>query len=305
MFENLRTPVLHVLRVPHDPTPPAGAPGSVRVFRAGQNFYKLRLFVWGFGQIGALLGIVFSLTIIERVEDAVQAFRAEARQAAAARATATAAADEAAKAEATKSGTKKKSRADLKQRVGRTVESWPMWVFPLLKVLEWGGVLLYLIQIPITYAMARLDFEMRWYIVTDRSLRIRSGLATVEEITMSFANLQQVVVTQGPLQRLLGLANVCVQSAGGGGGADAHGNAHNGSGHMGVFRGVDNANEIRDLILARLRSFRETGLGDPDEPRVASAGEHAPRGTLSLAAAKELLDEARALKIACSGFPVT
>ena len=81
-------------------------------------------------------------------------------------------------------------------------------------VVEGIGVILYLIQIPITYAMARLDYELRWYIVTDRSLRIRAGLWSLQESTMSFANLQQVEVRQGPLQRLLGIADVRVQSAG-------------------------------------------------------------------------------------------
>ena len=30
-------------------------------------------------------------------------------------------------------------------------------------------------SIPITYFLQRLNYQMRWYIVTDRSLRIRSG----------------------------------------------------------------------------------------------------------------------------------
>ena len=63
----------------------------------------------------------------------------------------------------------------------------------------------------------RLDYEQRWYVVTDRSLRLRTGVWSVREMTMSFANLQQITVTQGPLQRLLGLADVRFQSAGGGG----------------------------------------------------------------------------------------
>ena len=54
MFERFRALVLQLLRVPHDPTPPAGAPGSERVFRAGHNFYKLRLVGWGFAQMVAI-----------------------------------------------------------------------------------------------------------------------------------------------------------------------------------------------------------------------------------------------------------
>ncbi len=36
--------------------------------------------------------------------------------------------------------------------------------------------------------------------------------------------------------------------------------------HLGYFRGVANAAEIRDTILAHLKRLRSAGLGDPDEP---------------------------------------
>ena len=105
---------------------------------------------------------------------------------------------------------------------------------------------------------------------------------------MSFANLQQVEVKQGPVQRLLGLADVHVRSAGGGGGDEHKGKAGD-SMHLAVFHGVDNADEIRDLILARLKSFREAGLGDPDEHSSAAPGDIA-----ALTAARDLLAEVRA-----------
>ena len=105
---------------------------------------------------------------------------------------------------------------------------------------------------------------------------------------MSFANLQQVEVKQGPFQRLLGLADVRVRSAGGG----DHGEAEGEPLHTGLFHSVENAEEIRDLILARLKAFREAGLGDPDhaelrprsrlgEARGVSAGDArcGPRGS--------------------------
>jgi uncharacterized membrane protein YdbT with pleckstrin-like domain len=174
-------------------------------------------------------------------------------------------------------------------------------------VLKIAGFTLYLVQIPLTYAVRRLDFEMRWYVVTDRSLRIRTGVWSVQELTMSFANLQQVVVTQGPLQRLLGLADVRVQSAGGGSSAPGQ-HQRDQSLHTGHFHGVEHASEIRDLILERLRRFRESGLGDPDEarhlhpPASSAAGAASRAGTGGgpelLAAARELRDEARALRAA-------
>jgi len=95
--------------------------------------------------------------------------------------------------------------------------------------LEAVGVGVFVASIPITYFLQRLNYEMRWYIVTDRSLRIRSGVVRVREMTMTFANVQGIRLNANPIEGLLGLANVEVQSAGGGG-SQAHGTPS--SGHV-------------------------------------------------------------------------
>jgi hypothetical protein len=317
MFDVIRTHTLRLLRVPHDPDPPAGAPGSVRVFRAGANFYRLRLVGWAVAQVGALLGIAVSLTFLVNLQQGVSEARTRAREERAAKAAAPkllisppSSAQppvdprvERPRETSNQKDSKTKVRRNVTDRarssLGDFAERWPGWIFPLVTVLEFAGIALYLIQIPFTYALARLDYELRWYIVTDRSLRIRAGLTSVQETTMSFANVQQVAVSQGPLQRLLGIADVRVQSAGGGGGDhDEHGGGS--SLHTGIFHGVDNASEIRDLILERLRLFRQTGLGDPDEPSsagstLATPSQPAP-ADVAVTAAQELLQEARALR---------
>lgn len=312
MFDALRTHTLRFLRVPHDPEPPTGAPGSVRVFRGGRNFYKLRLLRWSLTQAGALAGILVTLYFFTELRRGIETVvktpstltPAKPAPPKAAATTAPApAVDEAAPAAATEKTKTAPAKRKGSRGLTRLAERWPAWLFPVFLFFEFVGIVLFLAQIPITYAMVRLDFELRWYIVTDRSLRIRSGLTTVQESTMSFANVQQVVVNQGPLQRYLGLADVRVQSAGGGG--DQHESKAGDSLHTGVFHGVDNAHEIRDLVLARLRQFRESGLGDPDEPAAASAaivGTADPAGTsadsAALIAARELLHEARAMRAA-------
>lgn len=300
MFERVRTSVLHIFRVPHDPDPPAGAPGSVRVFRAGRNLYKLRLLRWGIGQAGALVGIVVSLTFLNILEKEIVRARQETPPPPAAQSAVTA---EPAKADVSgKRPARRKAKSpdeEMRALAKRAADWSPNWLFPVLMFVEWFGIIVYFVQIPITYAIARLDYELRWYIVTDRSLRIRSGLASVQESTMSFANIQQVVLSQGPLQRLLGLADVRVQSAGGGGDKPEYGQGD--SLHTGVFHGVENAVEIRDLIQERLRAFRQAGLGDPDDPHSSSrtAAWTTATSTSSddaLAAAHELLHETRALR---------
>ena len=130
-----------------------------------------------------------------------------------------------------------------------------------------GTMLLFVVQLAITYFSLRLNYEMRWYKVTDRSLRIRTGVWNVSEMTMTFNNIQNITVTQGPLERLFGISDVRVTTAGGGEAAAPKKGGH-GVGqnlHLGVFRGVDNPDEIRDLMLSRLRRLRDTGLGDPTD----------------------------------------
>jgi membrane protein YdbS with pleckstrin-like domain len=290
MFDQVRKLLLRLLRVPSEPEPPAGAPGTLRVFRAARNYYRFRLWRWALTQLGAILGLVVSVVMIDRFAASVVEGRPPAPPANVAP---TAPGGEPAAGPEAPGKAPKRTRADRSRSAMRQVTNrLPDWLFPLLRLFEYGAIVLFLLQLPFTYALARLDYEFRWYMVTDRSLRIRSGLTQIQETTMSFANLQQVVVSQGPLQRLLGIADVRVQSAGGGEGSSEEADS---SLHTGVFHGVENAREIRDLILDRLRLFRESGLGDPDEPS-ASPSAGAPGTAPALAAARTLLSEARALR---------
>ncbi len=175
----------------------------------------------------------------------------------------------------------------------------------LITAAEIIGVAFFVIQIPISFFLVLLDWEMRWYIVTDRSLRIREGVVRVKEMTMTFANVQEVSIQQGPLQRLLGISDLRVRTAGGGAASGSSANqrqqaAH--SLHIGYFHGVDNAGAIRDLILERLKQLRDAGLGDPDQVQVESAG-GAPEtmSTALLTAAHGLLAETRALRQSAGG----
>jgi uncharacterized membrane protein YdbT with pleckstrin-like domain len=163
----------------------------------------------------------------------------------------------------------------------------------LVEIAEAFSVTIFVVSIPLTYLMLGLDYELRWYIVTDRSLRIREGLVHVREQTISFANIQNVSIRQGPIQRLFGIADVEVRTAGGGTGEGPHGEAKGRNMHLGYFRGVDNAEEIRDAVLARVRHLRDSGLGDPDAEHHLPAPASSPD---AIAAARELLDEVRALR---------
>ena len=140
-----------------------------------------------------------------------------------------------------------------------------------------------------------LDYRLRWYIVTDRSLRIREGIFRVSEQTVSFANIQNVSVRQGPLQRLLKIADLEICTAGGGDKGDDSG--RNDNLHRAVFKGVDNAAEIRDVIRADLRRLREAGPVDRPPAEIEDATDAArPEETSLLQASRGLADAARDIR---------
>jgi membrane protein YdbS with pleckstrin-like domain len=251
MITALRDQLLVLLKVPPEPTAPAGSHASVRVFRAGRNFYRLLLIKWVVKQVGVVIGVLFSLRLLGQWT----------------------------------------ADSNPEMVFWSTLRFW-------IQLGEWVGIAGLVAQMPFTFALLKFDYELRWYLVTDRSLRIRLGIWNLREMTMTFANIQQISVQQGPLQRLLGLADVMVRTAGGGSGSESepHEQGAHDRMHVGFFHGVDNAGEIRDLIVQRMRNLRDTGLGDPDD-----LGE--PVGVPSgigdaLEAARELKDEARALRTA-------
>jgi uncharacterized membrane protein YdbT with pleckstrin-like domain len=141
-------------------------------------------------------------------------------------------------------------------------------------------------------ALVRLDFEKRWYLVTNRSLRVREGVVKLREMTITFANIQNISISQGPIQRLLGISDLRVDTAGGG--SQKKEQSGEETLHGVRFRGVNNAEEIRDLINTRLRQLKDSGLGDQDEVRSAAA---TPTRGISLAGPlREILSEASALR---------
>ena len=120
-------------------------------------------------------------------------------------------------------------------------------------------------------AIVRLNYEKRWYIVTDRSLRVREGVIGVQEMTVTFANIQNISISQGPIQRLLNISDLRVDTAGGAGAA-AH--SHHGAAqtaHVAWFRGIDNAPQVRELMQTRLRQWKDAGLGDHEDQFAVSA----------------------------------
>ncbi len=253
MYSPFKRWTMAALRIPPQPHDPAGADGTLRVFRAAPNYFKYALFRWFLRQRGGVGGGGFLLGGLGGL------------------------------------------RAAGLDGVGDY----------LILASEAFGICAVLGQALFSLLLVRLDYELRWYKLTDRSLRIREGVWNVREMTLTLANIQNISVSRGPVQRLLGIADVKVQTAGGGAGAAAGDKGHQGviSMHEGVFRGVDQPEEIRDLLHDYLKRFRDAGLGDTDEiPDAAQAAGDAPAPALGLhEALTQLRTEAAALRNAAQG----
>lgn len=123
----------------------------------------------------------------------------------------------------------------------------------------------------VSWFCVRIEWDLRTYVVTDRSLRVRQGAWTFQEMTLTYANVQNVTVTQGPLQRLFGIEDLRVDTAGGG--VAAKGEHAGASGHNVTLAGLENARAVRDLILDHVKkACRGSGLGDLDDPVHGSPG---------------------------------
>lgn len=165
------------------------------------------------------------------------------------------------------------------------------------------------VQLVGSLAVLRLGYEMRWYMVSDRALRIRYGIFSLREQTMTVVNIQNMAVKRGPLQRLFGIADLEIRTASGGDSDDDDDDLS-----RGLLQGLDNAEEVRDLLLASLRRSRDAGLGDPDD-RAAPERESTPGPETAppvetgedavLAAARALLVECRALRQTVAGAEKT
>lgn len=259
---SLRNRLLHFLRVPPEPAAPPGDE-RVRVFRAAPNYFRYRVAMWSLSELGGLLGIVAYFTLPDWIFP----------------------------------------RWFLPFRFGdAALEIGPITIGQrIMSALFWTveivGVTVFFVQAVASGLLLRLDFEQRWYLVSDRSLRIREGLVRLNEKTMTFVNVQHVAIRQNPIQRWLGIADLEVRTAGGGS-TDAGEHGDSKELHIAYFRGVNNADEIRDVIRERLKAAADAGLGDPDDPehRPAVAAPLPPAADDLVQAAGRLRDEAHALR---------
>ncbi|MDX1502216.1 MAG: PH domain-containing protein [Thermoanaerobaculia bacterium] len=261
----MRRWLLKLLRVEERPAPPPGSEGTLSVFHPSRRFLYYNVLGWAGKQLAGFFGIVVPLVAL--------------------------------------GGWHNRWVSTAVGSLDRASEPLPFDLGSLLMGLmvsvEAFALVAFLTQLVVTGLMLELGWRMRWYMVSDESLRIREGLVRVREQTLRVANIQNIVVRQGPLQRLFGIADLEVHTAGGGqgkGGSDGESSKEK-RGHVGRFRGLDDAAGLRDRLQRSLSRHRGAGLGEAGEKRPAGGRRRSADPDLD-DAARELLAEARSLRSA-------
>lgn len=162
----------------------------------------------------------------------------------------------------------------------------------ILGALELVGAIVIVLSGVIRLIFVRLQYDCTWYVLTTRALRIRRGLWVIHETTITYDNIQNVTVRQGPVERLFGLSDIEVETAGGGGSAESGGGSGQSS-HSGRIEGVVDPQRLRELIMTQVRLSRSSGLGDGDEPSVRLRGSESEAGAPDWGRMAEVLTEIR------------
>lgn len=153
-----------------------------------------------------------------------------------------------------------------------SLEKWGVVLSVIIVILEF-------IAIGFALVTVRVDFELRHYLVGDRSLRVAQGAWKREEVTLSYANVQNIEVTQGPIERLFGFKSLTLSTAG----ADTSPGAEHS--HLVNLVGLEHAEELQQLILGMLRHAKDAGLGEPSAKAAdTTAALHARLHEIKLAA---------------------
>lgn len=111
----------------------------------------------------------------------------------------------------------------------------------------------------ISFVAIHVGYDTTWYVMSDRSMRLRRGAWSIQETTITYENIQNLKIQQGPLQRFFGISDLIVETAGGRGSEDGTRPMN-----QGIIRGVANAHQLRDQIQSRVRATQSAGLGDED-----------------------------------------
>lgn len=238
----MKNPWVRWLRIPPLPEPEVG---EERVTPSRKQFY-LEFGAWAFRQVGALIGIAISIAFIRGIplpfypfligQEVFSAFE----------------------------------RALSQVLPDILPGPWELSPRDVIWLLEGLAIVGFLVQLVTSASLLMPKFAHRVYLIGDERVRLRDGIFTVREQTFTVANIQNVVLRQGPLQHFLGIADLEISTAGGG---DHKGGDDKPNLHVGRLHSLDQAERVRDRLRRAVERHRHSGLGthEPEAEAVAPA----------------------------------
>lgn len=108
--------------------------------------------------------------------------------------------------------------------------------------------------IVIAWPLYHFRYHSMRYRFDDEGVHMKWGVLFRKEVNLTYARIQDIHLTSGPIQRWLGMADVQVQTASGNAGAEM------------TIEGLSCYSAIRDFLYSRMRGYREQ-----DAPKGESA----------------------------------
>ncbi|MBX3373368.1 MAG: PH domain-containing protein [Phycisphaeraceae bacterium] len=124
----------------------------------------------------------------------------------------------------------------------------------------------------VSWVAVHLRYRATWYVIGGSAVRLRRGIWIIRETTITLENVQNCSVRQGPLQRICGISDLVLETAGSAAPAPGKNPL---TLNEARFEGLTDASALRDELMRAVRASRSAGLGDDDAVDVVDAGRRA------------------------------
>lgn len=152
----------------------------------------------------------------------------------------------------------------------------------------------FLILIPIIFWIPKA-YKVLEYSIEEDSVKMKEGVFWKKNVTIPYLKITNVDVTQGPLQRALGIGTIHVQTAGAGG--------QQGQKAELKINGIKNLEELRDEIVDRIKYYHLSRTGDtkkqtlsPEGKDIIQEGTGQESPTFNIKILNEILKELTAIR---------
>nr|AHZ45617.1 membrane-flanked domain containing protein [uncultured bacterium] len=152
----------------------------------------------------------------------------------------------------------------------------------LMTYYTWVAILS-LIAFPVTIVALYIKYRTLHYRFDDEGVWRRQGLLWRSEVNVAYRRIQDIHLTNGLLQRWLGLATVSIQTAAGSASPEV------------TIEGVLEAEALRDFLYTKMRGVRDGAAAASKAPAAPAAGPADP-GDEALALLTEIRDGLRRLE---------